>query len=413
MRRIILLPILSLTLALVACSTKTSTVMPPASATVTNGQVEALPSPVSGSTDTPVSSTSTPPTSPPLPVLASPALTRIYFQDEYNGWGSAVNGNGYVVRTVDGGRTWLNATPPGTGTIGYSATLTVLNANAVWVLVPEANFFSGTLYRTSDGGITWSSALVPFGGAIIQFQNGSTGRALATREARDGSEAVELFQTADGGVTWASVFHNDSSQPGASDSPPLEGIKNGMTFLDANTGWVTGSIPENGKVYLYVTHDGGVSWSQQSLPLPAGYADYRYLPQAPVFFGKDGFLPLIIYLPDQTDLTFYSTHDGGLSWSGDPTDVHKVIKPGLSAFGDPLHIWSWDGATTLYATSDGAQMWEGVPASMDLNGRLSQLEFVPDSTGHFTGWALTRVDEDGHSQLYRTSDGSTWTRLIP
>ena len=76
------------------------------------------------------------------------------------------------------------------------------------------------------------------------------------------------------------------------------------------TGFIR-QMPAAGDVYLYVTHDGGVSWSQQSLPLPAGYEKYQYMPQAPVFFGKDGFLPLMIYQPDRTDLTFYTTQDGG------------------------------------------------------------------------------------------------------
>ena len=154
-------------------------------------------------------------------MLASPALARIDFQDANNGWGIAVNDNGYVLRTVDGGSTWLNATPPGTGAIGLSATLTVLDTNTAWVLVPGTDFFSGTLYRTSDGGITWSSSPVPFGGALMQFLDGSTGRALADRGAGAGSEAVELFQTSDGGATWASVFHDDPGQPGSSDSLPL------------------------------------------------------------------------------------------------------------------------------------------------------------------------------------------------
>ena len=52
---------------------------------------------------------------------------------------------------------------------------------------------------------------------------------------------MELFQTSDGGATWLSVYNNDPTRPDSSNSLPLSGIKNGMTFLDANTGWVTGT----------------------------------------------------------------------------------------------------------------------------------------------------------------------------
>jgi photosystem II stability/assembly factor-like uncharacterized protein len=342
-------------------------------------------------------------------VVSSPALVRIDFQDANNGWGMAANANGYVLRTVDGGRTWLDASPPGVGGLGLSANLAVLNTQTAWALVPGTDFFSGTLFRTGDGGITWSSNTVPFGGAFIQFQDGSHGRALADRGALAGSEAVELFQTSDGGATWNSVFHNEPGQPSSSNSLPLAGIKNGMTFVDANTGWVTGSIPVDGEIYLYITRDGGVSWSQQSLPLPAGYDAYQSLPQAPVFFGKDGFLPLTIYRRDGTEQTFYRTHDGGLSWSGDPANPELVIKTGQPAFADALHIWCWDGSSSLYSSSDDAQTWSVTKPGLDLEGNLSRLEFVPG----FTGWALTRLDDAGHSQLYRTKDGLNWTPLIP
>jgi hypothetical protein len=43
-----------------------------------------------------------------------------------------------------------------------------------------------------------------------------------------------------------------------------------------------------------------------------------------------------------------------------------------------------------------------------LNSSLSRLQFVPG----FTGWALTQLDNAGHSQLYRTIDGIHWTPLL-
>ena len=360
-------------------------------------------------TVTPVPTASAVPATPALPVLASPALVQIDFQDANSGWGIAVNAKGSVLRTVDGGSTWYNATPPGVGRLGVSASLAVLDSNTAWVLAPGTDFFSDTLYRTGDGGVTWSSNTVPFSGAYLQFLDPNTGRALAERDSGAGAEAVELFQTADGGAHWTSVFHDDPGRLGSSDSLPLAGIKNGMSFIDANTGWVTGSVPMDGEVYLYVTRDGGVSWSQQNLPLPAGYEKYQYLTQAPVFFGKEGFLPLTIYRPNEADLTNYTTRDGGLTWSGDPSNPAQVIKPGLPSFADGLHAWCWDGSATMYTSHDGAQTWQDLQPGLDLSGNLSRLEFVPG----YTGWALTRLDETGHSQLYRTTDGLHWTPLIP
>lgn len=367
-------------------------------------------------TPTPIATVGNTPLPTPLKMqaVASPALTHIAFLDANNGWGIASNDSGYILRTVNGGTTWLNATPPGLTGIGYSTNLNVLDVNTAWVLVPNADFFTGTLYHTADGGVTWSSFAVPFGGGVIQFLNASTGRILADRGAGAGSQSVEVFQTSDGGASWLSVFNDDPTRPDSSGSLPLSGIKNGMTFTDANTGWVTGTRPVDGEVYLFVTHDGGISWEQQNIPLPAGYESYQYMPQAPVFFGSDGFLPLVVYMSSNTEFTFYTTHDGGTTWSGDPTNVNMETKPGLYSFADALHGWSWDGGTTLYMTSNGGQIWGGTPTNLDLSGRLSQLVFVPGSTGQFTGWALTGPDNAGHSQLYKTTDnGGSWTPLIP
>lgn len=156
--------------------------------------------------DTPtpaVTAANTPLATPPnMAVVSSPALIHIDFLDANNGWGVAGNDSGYILRTLDGGTTWLNATPVGLTGIGLSTTLSVLDVNTAWVLVPNADFFTGALYKTSDGGLTWISFSVPFGGGSVEFLDSNTGRVMADRGAGAGSQSVEMFQTSDGGATW-------------------------------------------------------------------------------------------------------------------------------------------------------------------------------------------------------------------
>ena len=108
-------------------------------------------------------------------------------------------------------------------------------------------------------------------------------------------------------------------------------------------------------------------------------------------------------------MTFYTSQDGGLTWTGNPADARRVIQPGLPAIADALHIWCWDGGASLYTSRNGGQSWQDTQASLDLSGNLSVFEGVPG----ITAWALTRLDDAGHSQLYRSSNGVNWTPLIP
>lgn len=373
----------------------------------------AVPSLVSSPTSL-LQATSTSAPAPNLPPATPSTLVKVACVDASKGWGISADGDGMLLRTVDAGVTWFAATPPGITGLGYSSTLFALDAVHAWVLVSNPDFFTGTLYRTSDGGENWDSFAVPFGGGSLQFLDGNTGRMLADRGAGAGSQVVELFQSSDGGATWLSVFNDDPTRPDASGSLPFSGIKNGMTFLTPDIGWVSGTRPMNGDVFFYKTVDGGIDWENQSIGLPPGYEDYQYMPQAPVFFGQVGFLPLMIYLPDSVVLTFFVTHDGGETWSADPTLPASKTPPGKFSFADDLHGWVWNGEGDISYTLDGAQTWNTLPTDLNLAGNLADLIFRQGTGSQYIGWALSGPDETGHTRLFVTHDnGSTWTPLIP
>jgi len=396
----IAIPLIFLAFALTACN------LPAGTATPTEVVITEFPTP------SPTEESIAIPLPAGLPVVDAPALIFVDFQDAAHGWGLASTGTGSIVRSEDGGATWLDVTPSRLTEVGYATHLSILDVNTVWALIPNADFVTGTLYRTADGGATWTSNPVPFGGADVQFLDPGVGRALADRGAGAGSNAVEMYQTSDGGLTWVSVYQNDPTQPGSSDSLPLSGIKNGMTFVDANTGWVTGTRPVDGEIYLFFTHDGGATWAMQGLSLPDGYEYNQYMPFAPLFFGQEGFLPVTISFPGgNLEQVFFVTHDGGATWSADPENASQVITyPGRFAFADALNGYAWNGGGLMYFTTDGAQNWAGMAVTLDLTDTLAQLDFVDA----YTGWALTGQDETGVSRLFHTEDGGvSWTQLTP
>lgn len=347
-----------------------------------------------------------------LETVESPSLFFIDFHDRYTGWAFADNDGGVILRTMDGGQTWLDVTPPDLPGVPDPNAITILGVNTAWVLFRGEDFYHGTLFHTIDGGGSWRSTEVPFAGADMTFLDEYTGWALADRGVGAGSNAVEIYRTDDGGITWTSVFHNDPTVPGSSDSLPLGGLKSGLTFLDLDTGWVTGSRPMNGDIYLFVTKDGGQTWAQQDISLPAGLADCQFTTSAVFFFGTEGYLPLLAYcLSGDPELGFFRSYDGGTTWLVDPIIADSgSLPPGQYSFADARHGFTWDGGAQIYFTWDGARAWSGNRTSLDLSDSLRMIDFVSGRIG----WALAGSGDGGPSRLYVTADGGeTWTQQLP
>ena len=239
---------------------------------------------------TPIPPTITPhppsPTITPIPnpdtIVTNPQISKLYMLNSSNGW--AV-GNGYLLRTTNGGTTWYNVlsvNPTG----AY-----FLTSTKGWVIGDYSETNVGSLYRTTTGGQNWTRYDVPFNNGYIQFLDDNNGYVLEITGAAMNKQSVILFKTTDGGATWVQNYNNDPNAPGAGNSLPLGGHKNGMTFSNATTGWVGGDIPTNGYVYFYKTIDSGVTWTLQPLPIPAGYENAYMITTAPKFFGaNDGVL---------------------------------------------------------------------------------------------------------------------------
>jgi photosystem II stability/assembly factor-like uncharacterized protein len=321
--------------------------------------------------------------------------------DEMNGWAT---GGAYILRTEDGGVTWLNATPVGLASVGF-ATSFFMNAATAWFVLPSADYTTGTLYHTTDGGLTWTSNAAPFSGGSLQFMDAQSGWILAALGAGAGSEAVAVFQSTDAGATWNQVYVNDPTVPGSSDSLPLSGQKSGMTFLDAAHGWVTGSVPMDSYVYLFSTQDGGRNWAHQEVGLPAGFETAMTSADAPRFFtSADGIFHAGLYAALSASV-FYLTQDGGATW----TPTFPVNMVGCYAIANLQDVWVWDGGPAMLVSHDSGTTWNLVNTNINVTDTLMTIDFVNASTG----WALTS-DASSHYSLYKTIDGgATWTTLIP
>jgi len=346
---------------------------------------------------TPSTPTPTPTSGPAHPVT----LSSLRMLDEMNGWALT---NSQVLRTTDGGNHWQDVTPPSLrGQLqsdGLVSTdfLTPLQA---WVVISPG---PTSVFATTNGGQTWHIAQVQTVLAFeITFINAQDGwLASSPNGTAAGSQDLAIFRTTDGGTTWTKVESTEpnNSTPGAL---PFVGDKSGISFLDANTGWATGTETVENFSWLYVTHDGGATWQHQTLSLPPGVTQTQLSLRPPTFFGSGrGILPVGYVTGNGPSLDVYVTTDNGSTWQS-PTPVVAS----LAYFLDANQGWATDGSA-LFVTSDGGLSWTKLPAS-NVFKNVSSLDFVSNTVG----WAISDLDAGGTQLLKTTDGGQIWTPVTP
>ncbi len=333
------------------------------------------------------------------PVSSAPAFTMLRMIDVTNGW--AITDTG-VVRTNDGGATWHDVTPSGVTKLGFGTTSYFLDSNHGWVVSGDPSSNSNTLYRTQDGGATWQSSTVGFFMGNMVFVSALNGWMMASLDVAVGSNAVAIFQTTDGGQTWQQTYINDPTQPNAASSLPLGGLKDGITPIDMKNAWVGGITYTPGEVYLYQTQDGGQTWKEQLVQIPAGYEQAQFETIGPQFVtAQDAFMPVHVSSQNGVMMAIYYSHDGGSNWALAPT---LIPNGGSMNFVSATDGFVWNGSE-FYVTHDGAKSWTTVAPGVSFGDNFSGMDFVNTATG----FVLTN-DVTGTRVLYKTVDGgATWT----
>src|SRR5262249_59124860 len=93
-------------------------------------------------------------------------LYSVSLADAYTG--TAVGGDGVILRTDDGGQTWM---PQFSGTLNALINVTFVDANTGWVVIE--NFSS--ILRTIDGGEHWTPRTIDRSAEAVAFADGTTG----------------------------------------------------------------------------------------------------------------------------------------------------------------------------------------------------------------------------------------------
>ena len=246
------------------------------------------------------------------------------FADADHGW--VVGSRGAIRYSADGGDSWVRQGPV------RGAVLTQVEATGdgtAWILGFRQTGGGPTLLRTTDAGAVWLPVKLPAG------MYGLTMRCLSGREAWvagiDGTGA-SVVHTQDGGATWAKSTVSRKPSP----ILPLS-----MDFVDSVHGWMVGMAlgPRGEEAALLATDDGGRTWTS------AG--------------GADAFEGHILSAVDFVDAShgwaagsgLFVTSDGGASWSR--------VMDGLGWFSgvaavDVAHVWAGADAGGILSTVDAS-----------------------------------------------------------
>ncbi len=338
------------------------------------------------------------------------ALSSIHMLNVQTGW--AVTAKGHIIRTTDAGVHWKNVTPRYPVTAGQQKVVAdFFTFSIAWVAVSQTDADGTTtvfVFRTTDGGQTWQDTTIQQTSPIYQitFVDFQHGWMLSKQVDLASAEVVAILRTTDGGKTWTVV---SSALPASTDTPPpgqlpFGGDKAGLGFLDTRTGWITGSFPVGGYVFLYVTHDGGATWNRQTFLFSPDKASTQISTRPPTFFtATEGILPVSFVTETASSLDFYVTHDGGATWQ---STTPLAASATIADFIDMDHGWASDG-TLLYVTSDGGQQWAKLAPGGGFQ-HVTRLDFVSSSIG----WAIGATGSHVPSLLKTVDGGKTWT-VIP
>ena len=287
--------------------------------------------------------------SPTNAPLASSRTDDIWFLDPQTGW--AVNSNGQIIHTTDGGDSWVTQLKANV----YFRCIGFANAQRGWC----GTLTSGNrMFQTEDGGKTWlsvenlpSEAPSAICGLSVVNQQVvyASGTNFPDRPAR-------MIKTTDGGQTWT-----------AWEMAPLADLLIDCFFTNEVTGWVVG----------------GKS--------PVGNPD------------RTNVKPVVLF-----------TQDGGKTWVNRVESIQNQFPPGewgwkIQFLNEQIGFVSLENFDegAILKTSDGGATWVRLPINDEQrNANLEGVGFIDEKTGWVGGWGDRDFERRGSSA---TMDGGmTW-----
>jgi photosystem II stability/assembly factor-like uncharacterized protein len=175
------------------------------------------------------------------------------------------DGDAKVYRTIDGGRSWQDVSPPRTAGLSFRDVEARGARTASVLAIGEGR--ASRIYRTTDGGETWTRTFqntdrTAFYNCMDFFKGGRRG--LAVSDPVDGK--FRIIRTDDGGRSWEVL--PDSGMPDSTGEFNFS-ASGDCLVVEGRHAWF-GSGGAQARVFH--SRDGGLTWTATESAIPAGEA---------------------------------------------------------------------------------------------------------------------------------------------
>jgi photosystem II stability/assembly factor-like uncharacterized protein len=315
-------------------------------------------------------------------------LLAVDFVSATTGW--AV-GNGGVIKTTNGGVTWVAQDLPGLGTYRFTS-VSFFDLNRGWACGSYSVDGVGTasrILRTIDGGTTWTIAKqwTSLGSKAdvqrlmqVDFVSATNGWATGWGyDAGAGDWGYVVLKTGDAGVTWSITRFGDGKAEISA-----------MDFTTTTDGWLaTASLANYHPATIWKTTNGGGTWAAQTSKDGATITDLAASPAGDCYASGQ-----TQGLPDWVGFVLHSS-DAGATWTEEFSQA--TVKPEAVGFASTAAVAVGDGA--LFLSRDaGTGAW--TQSSPGVRSNLTNVQFKDSNLGWAVGWKSTI--------LRTTNGGRNW-----
>lgn len=285
-----------------------------------------------------------------VPILSPTAsdFSSVFFTDNNTGYvgGSGLNtdGNGLIIKTTDGGKSWFKL-PIGENILGIES-IYFLDANNGFAVNDN-----GKILKTTNGGTSWS--VLPIDNLYqinsVFFTNLETGYVVGV--------GGRILKTTDGGDTWTQKYYDKNA----------ELLLNTVFFTDAKNGYVVGAknLSHEADGIILETNDGGETWSKQD---EKSELYSVYFPTKNIGYASGASMIL-------------KTTDGGKTWKMTFAPPDGVFMSVYFINADTGYVVTLYGL--IFKTADGGNHWTKLPSNT--KNSLRSVFFTKSGVGYAVG----------------------------